>query len=344
MLGGSQKILEYLPLIMFVFCLFFGSFILMDNNPENFVSGHLIIFLGMVCINLFFLAALITRQSRGGKSSLIYPIIGFLVAISTIVYGLFLIIPDIAYYKETGHNICGIGLICLCIAVETMICTKFTIIQENSSKSSSEKNNIKSFSNKSTTILTLIPLIAVFSGWACALYLIYNGGFYDNFIPGHVMAGMSLVCTCILAAAVHSLRQINNNYQRSDFKIWPDLSLIMGLTALIWGLCLLFINQNPATFLPTGFLLIGISFVCFSITSKLFLVSRTWKRSYANTYLVPFIPLLLFLFCIFLSFFLFQASFRDLDIYIPSRVLVGMGAVCFSIFALVSIISQGKSH
>ncbi len=337
------KIYRFIPLVLLLLCLTYGLFIISYNNPDSFIAGHIVIFLGMVCFTLFCLSSIITIQIiYDGKEfdNIIYPALGFISASITILYGIFLYNHDIVYYKVAGHNVLGLGLICLCIATETIICTKFNIIREN--------NNLKSdptqanFSKNQSRLLILIPIIAVIIGWAWAIYLIMYPDVNDNFIPGHVMAGMAMICTCVLAAVVTSIKQIKNSYLDIDKKIWPGLAFTMGFISLLWGLILLIMDKNPATYLSPGFILIGISCVCFSIFSKLLLVSRSWRYEFRYIQSVPFISLFLVLICFSLSFFLFQGAVNDINIYIPARVLVGLGSVCLSLFAVINIVEISK--
>jgi hypothetical protein len=47
--------------------------------------------------------------------------------------------------------------------------------------------------------------------------------------------------------------------------------------------------------------------------------------------------------CFVLSAFLFQASTANANLAVPARVLVGLGAVCFTLFSIVSILESGTS-
>ncbi|MFJ7280995.1 DUF2776 family protein [Kitasatospora sp. NPDC098663] len=45
------------------------------------------------------------------------------------------------------------------------------------------------------------------------------------------------------------------------------------------------------------------------------------------------------LLCLFMSAFLFESA--DPDVMVAARVLVGLGAACFSLFAVVSVLEAG---
>jgi hypothetical protein len=47
--------------------------------------------------------------------------------------------------------------------------------------------------------------------------------------------------------------------------------------------------------------------------------------------------------CLFLSSFLFQVAVSDANVFIPARVLVGLGAICFSLYSIVSILESGTA-
>lgn len=54
-------------------------------------------------------------------------------------------------------------------------------------------------------------------------------------------------------------------------------------------------------------------------------------------------PVFTCLFCLFLSSFLAEIAQTELDYFIPSRVLVGLSAVCFTLFSIVSILEAGSA-
>lgn len=58
---------------------------------------------------------------------------------------------------------------------------------------------------------------------------------------------------------------------------------------------------------------------------------------------IPMIPVFTCLFCLFLASFLAEMAQTDMGYFIPSRVLVGLGAVCFTLFSIVSILEAGSA-
>ena len=87
--------------------------------------------------------------------------------------------------------------------------------------------------------------------------------------------------------------------------------------------------------------MIGLSLVCYSISSKIILLSRIWKSSFALANRIPIIPVMTALLCLFLASFLFEREAFDSAYYIPARVLAGLGAICFTLFSIVSILESG---
>ena len=76
--------------------------------------------------------------------------------------------------------------------------------------------------------------------------------------------------------------------------------------------------------------MIGLGLVCFSILSKVGLLALEWRRTFDLASRVPLLPVLTALTCLFLAAFVFQAAVADSNVFIPARVLVGLGAICFS--------------
>jgi hypothetical protein len=47
--------------------------------------------------------------------------------------------------------------------------------------------------------------------------------------------------------------------------------------------------------------------------------------------------------CLFLASFVFELGTTHDDYFIPARVLAGLGAICFTLFSIVSILESGTS-
>ena len=58
---------------------------------------------------------------------------------------------------------------------------------------------------------------------------------------------------------------------------------------------------------------------------------------------IPLIPVLTALACLFLASFVFELGTTHDDYFIPARVLAGLGAICFTLFSIVSILESGTS-
>lgn len=96
-------------------------------------------------------------------------------------------------------------------------------------------------------------------------------------------------------------------------------------------------------YLTIGFVMTGLGLVCFSILSKVGLLALVWRRTFALANRVPSLPILMALTCLFLAAFVFQAAVSDANVVIPARVLVGLGAICFSLYSIVSILESGTT-
>ena len=111
----------------------------------------------------------------------------------------------------------------------------------------------------------------------------------------------------------------------------------MGSISLIWGLFVLG-DSDPAN-ASTGYIMIGLGLVCYSISSKVILLSKIWREEFKLANRIPLIPIFTALFCLFLSETAAEHSYYA----IPARVLAGLGAICFTLFSIVSILESGTS-
>lgn len=76
---------------------------------------------------------------------------------------------------------------------------------------------------------------------------------------------------------------------------------------------------------------------------KVWLLALVWRRTCSLANRIPMIPVFTCLFCLFLASFLAEMAQTDIGYFIPSRVLVGLGAVCFTLFSIVSILEAGSA-
>lgn len=133
-------IFRAIPLAMMGVCVGFGVYVwTAAATPENFTAGHVVTFLGAICLCLFCTAATIIRQLIGRYTTLdrfLYPTIGYLAAAGTAAYGAYLFIgaPSSGLNDRyvAGHVVFGLGLISGCVATVATASTKFSLIPENS--------------------------------------------------------------------------------------------------------------------------------------------------------------------------------------------------------------------
>ncbi|WP_242400742.1 DUF2776 family protein, partial [Escherichia coli] len=76
---------------------------------------------------------------------------------------------------------------------------------------------------------------------------------------------------------------------------------------------------------------------------QVWLLALVWRRTCSLANRIPMIPVFTCLFCLFLASFLAEMAQTDIGYFIPSRVLVGLGAVCFTLFSIVSILEAGSA-
>lgn len=123
--------------------------------------------------------------------------------------------------------------------------------------------------------------------------------------------------------------------------IGQDWCFSWGRSASWGGIIELLAAPVPVN--TTGFILIGLGLVCFSISSKILLLAKVWRQECKLANRIPLIPVMTALFALFLGAFLFEEASVDNAFFVPSRVLIGLGGICFSLFSIVSILESGTS-
>ena len=191
-------------------------------------------------------------------------------------------------------------------------------------------------------MLGAIPVVLAIVAWSFSIYNLAITTTPGTFTVGHVVAGLATICTSLIALVLSILRQVQNTYGQRDRIMWPWLVIAMGSLSLIWGIVVLALDSQ-SYYLTPGFVMIGLGLVCFSILSKAGLLALVWRRTFALANRVPLLPVLTALTCLFLAAFVFQAAVVDPNVFIPARVLVGLGAICFSLYSIVSILESGTS-
>lgn len=196
---------------------------------------------------------------------------------------------------------------------------------------------------KARPILLAVPIICTVVGlaWGFALLTKQHSG-SEYMVAGHVLVGLSLVCGSLIALVASVLRQIQNTYGDREHSSWPLLVAVLGGINILWGLAVLVSGDDPARLAP-GWVLIGLGIVCWSILSKVLLLALVWRRSFPLADRIPLIPVMTALSCLFIAGFLFEAGLDEPAYYVPARIMVGLGAVCFTLFSIVSILESGTS-
>lgn len=190
-------------------------------------------------------------------------------------------------------------------------------------------------------VLSAIPVVLAIVAWYYSIGNLAMSTTPGRFTVGHITAGLAAICTSLIALVLTILRQVQNTYDQRDRIIWPWLVIAMGSLSMIWGIVVLAVDNE--SYLTPGFVMIGLGLVCFSILSKVGLLALVWRRTFSLANRVPLVPILTALACLFLAAFVFQAAVVDSNAFIAARVLVGLGAICFSLYSIVSILESGTS-
>ena len=347
---GMSIVFRAIPLVMGAICLALGAYVLMETPhgrvPGAFVAGHVLLYLTSICVALFCTAATIIKQlilPPGKTFHTWMPVLGYVVALFTIYVGWDMIMVEhSAPLFVAGHVVLGLGLISCCVSTVATASLRFIQIPVNS-KSTSQARSPQAYSPAQSVIMVLIPICCAIVGLGMGGAVLWKATSAEALVGGHVLAGIGFVCASLVALVVSVLKQINNTYTHGDRILWAQYVLICGLINVCWGLLVLWQLPHPMAVAP-GYVLIGLGIVCWSISSKVILLAMVWRHAAPLAKRVPLIPVCTALTCLFIAAFLFQAATGDPAAYaVPARVMVGLGAVCFTLFSIVSILESGTS-
>ena len=340
-------IFRAIPLLMGALCLSFGLYVLAGpGGADAFVAGHVNIGLTAICYALFTTAATIIRQliDRYGRVwGIILPLSGYVVAAAAITWGIVLANSDNTPENLTaGFVVIGIGFIAACVSTVAAASTKFTLIQSAELLDPLGGPPDGAHTRTIGLVLLAVPVVAAIVGFSLATGLLLRGD-TPGFVAGHVLIGLSAICTSLIALVASIVRQVRNEFSDRERFVWPWLVGAAGTINLLLGLFVLLSSDEPYRLAP-GCVLIGLGLVCFSILSKVLLLALVWRRTFALANRIPLMPIGTALTCLFFAAFLFEATGTDPAFFVGARVLVGLGAVCFTLFSIVSILEAGTSE
>lgn len=220
-----------IPFAMAMLCIGYGLYCWTSgSSADYFVAGHVVTFLGAICLALFATAATIIRQLIGRYNAFhryALPVFGYLVTAATIAYGLIERFGSNPAFVA-GHVVFGLGLITACVSTVAAASTRFTLILENSRRSAGDRPPASAFSAAGGAVLEAIPLIVALIGWIWAIFLMARSAGSAPLIAGHVLAGLAAICTSLIALVASVMRQIRNTYGTQDAWLWPGLVIAMG--------------------------------------------------------------------------------------------------------------------
>jgi len=334
-----------IPLVMGAICLGLGLYVRSGGaDAEHFIAGHVLISLTAICIALFTTAAMIIRQLTHTFSpawKFILPIIGYAVALATIGWGLAMRAQGGDPEFVAGHVVFGVGLIAACVTTVAAASSAFTLIPRNAEGRHADGVPGEAYSASVGLLLICVPVAATLIGGIWAAVLLRRPE-TPYFVAGHVLLGLAAICSSLIALVATVVRQVRNQFDEGERWAWTLWVLLMGTATLIWALVVLFGSDRAERIAP-GCILLGLGMICYSIISKVWLLALVWRRIVALANRIPLIPVMTCLACLFFSAFLSEAATTDPNFFIPSRVLTGLGAVCFTLFSIVSILEAGTS-
>ena len=344
---GISILFRAIPLLMAAVCFGYGGYIFSaGGDAARLTAGPVIFFLGSICLALYATAATIIRQlihTYNNTVKYLLPIMGYAVALCTFIFGLVMFVRQgDASFFVSGHVVCGLGLIAMCVSTAATASTGFRLIPENSASREGSGPNPAGFSSAEVSVLVGFTIFVALVAWVWAAVLLSHGRFAPHFVAGCVMGGIACVCTSLVALVASIARQVRGVYTRREKGLWIWLVLGMGCLAFAGGLAVIIAAWGRNVDF-VGFVLIGLGLISFSISSKVILLAKTWRADCPLASRIPIIPVATALTCLFMAAFLFEEALFKTKFFVPSRVLVGFGAICFTLYSIVSILESGTS-
>lgn len=344
---GISVLFRLIPLVMGIICLWLGWVVLdLNKGADTFVAGHVLISLAAICYALFTTASVIIQQLIGSFNRFwmyVWPISGYVGAAIAIIWGIRIVESSVAApHIVAGHVVIGVGLIAVCVSTVASASSKFILIPKNSAAPASKQVPATAYSSGVGKFFIAIPVVCSLVGLVWAIVLLINAQKAPYFVAGNVMLGLSFICSSLISLVASVVRQVRNEFDDQERWRWGWWVMVMGSVAIILGIYYL-VSGNLSERAAPGLVLIGLGMICYSISSKVWLLALVWRRACSFANRIPLIPVFTCLFCLFLSAFLVNMNLIDPIYFIPSRVLVGLGAVCFTLFSIVSILEAGTS-
>ena len=230
----------------------------------------------------------------------------------------------------------------ICIA---LYCTAATIIRQIIGTYTAAAKYLFPAIGYTFAVLTLISgAFIIASHWPGAL------------VTGHVVCGLGLITACVATAATSSTRfsLIPKNSADDSFSVNPAgftraessllIFIVSAIAAIAWVWCiLLYVRGTLPAHIVAGSVMFGLALICWSISSKVILLAKIWHADFPLANRIPIIPVLTALACLFLAAFLYEEAAFQAKFFVPARVLSGFGAICFTLYSIVSILESGAS-
>lgn len=340
---GISLLFRAIPLVMAAFCFAYGAYITSSGDePSRFTAGPVVFFLGSICVALYCTAATIIRQIIGTYKKadrVIFPAIGYTFAVLTFICGMLIIHGSQPGAYVAGHVVCGLSLIAACVSTAATSSTRFSLIPVNSADASFSANPAGFPAAASRMLVGIVSALAL-TAWIWSFSLFATGHTAPHTVAGSVMLGIACVCTSLIALVASIVRQVNGTYTMQEKGFWMWLVLGMGCVAFVFGILMLIVHWGgPVDFV--GMVLVGLALICWSISSKVILLAKIWHADFPLASRIPIIPVATALTCLFFAAFVFEASLFEGKFFVPARVLTGFGAICFTLFSIVSILESG---
>ena len=154
----------------------------------------------------------------------------------------------------------------------------------------------------------------------------------DHFVAGHVLVALTAICIALFTTAATIIRQLIDRYGPGWVVALPVLGYTVSLATMIWGVTII-ARGDESKYVVAGHVTLGIGFVAACVSTvatastEFVLIQKSEARPVGGG--APDGA--------------YSRRVGEAFVAIPAHVLVGLGAVCFTLYSIVSILEAGTS-
>ncbi|MFJ7749298.1 DUF2776 family protein [Arthrobacter sp. NPDC097144] len=164
-------------------------------------------------------------------------------------------------------------------------------------------------------------------------------------MAGHVNVGLTAICYALFTTAATIIRQLINRYGRAWGIILPLSGYVAAAAAVVgFSLATGLLTRGDTPGFVAGHVMVGLSAICTALIALVASIvrqdtqriqrQRAFRLGVARRCCGHRQPG---------AWTIFEAAGTEPAFFVGAHVLVGLGAICFTLFSIVSILEEGTS-